>query len=209
MVFQDNDSGRVRTSSNRPSSMSRRAVASSSRPASSLGPSDSRSSWLLSGSSRLSTSQRVHSGSEQKSSLSRATTSKGVREDPNQSSEHRLRFMEKRKGWLSQLVRERGSTSFWYSPHIPIPMETYFLHAWWGVVTAKLHIFWWKMSIIYILWSYRLSCYVVVEIMKRKIQWYSIQALFLFLKNYVPTYLLNIYSWLAISVPTCLHPIRS
>ncbi|KAG4176465.1 hypothetical protein ERO13_A11G247200v2 [Gossypium hirsutum] len=94
----DNDSGRVRTSSNRPSSMSRRAVASSSRPASSLGPSDSRSSWLLSGSSRLSTSQRVHSGSEQKSSLSRATTSKGVREDPNQSSEHRLRFMEKRKG---------------------------------------------------------------------------------------------------------------
>ncbi|PPD82868.1 hypothetical protein GOBAR_DD20198 [Gossypium barbadense] len=94
----DNDSGRVRTSSNRPSSMSRRAVASSSRPASSLGPSDSRSSWLLSGSSRLSTSQRVHSGSEQKSSLSRATTSKGVREDQNQSSEHRLRFMEKRKG---------------------------------------------------------------------------------------------------------------
>ncbi|MBA0860157.1 hypothetical protein Goshw_014600, partial [Gossypium schwendimanii] len=94
----DNDSGRVRTSSNRPSSMSRRAVASSSRPASSLGPSESRSSWLLSGSSRLSTSQRVHSGSEQKSSLSRATTSKGVREDQNQSSEHRLRFMEKRKG---------------------------------------------------------------------------------------------------------------
>lgn len=141
MVFQDNDSGRVRASSNRPSSMSRRAVASSSRPASSLGPSDSRSSWLLSGSSRLSTSQRVHSGSEQKSSLSRATTSKGVREDQNQSSEHRSRFMEKRKGWMSHLVRERGSTSFWYSRHILIPMETYFLHALWGVVTAKFHIF--------------------------------------------------------------------
>ncbi|EOY10904.1 Casein kinase I isoform 2, partial [Theobroma cacao] len=58
----DNDSGRGQTSSTRPSSLSKRAVASSSRPASSVGPSDSRSSWLLSGSSRLSTSQRLHSG---------------------------------------------------------------------------------------------------------------------------------------------------
>ncbi|KAK9017294.1 hypothetical protein V6N11_079773 [Hibiscus sabdariffa] len=94
----DNDSGRARTSSNRPSSMSKRAVASSSRATSSLGPSDSRSSWLLSGSnSRLSTSQRIHSGSEQKSSLSRATISKGVREGQNQSTENRSRFIEKTK----------------------------------------------------------------------------------------------------------------
>ncbi|XP_022746811.1 casein kinase 1-like protein 7 isoform X2 [Durio zibethinus] len=94
----DNDSGRERTSSNRPSSLSKRAVASSSRPTSSLGPSDSRSSWLLSGSSRLSTSQRVHSGSEQKSFLSRATTSKGFHEDQNQSSEYHSRVTDKRKG---------------------------------------------------------------------------------------------------------------
>ncbi|XWS58413.1 hypothetical protein CRYUN_Cryun08bG0032000 [Craigia yunnanensis] len=93
----DNDSGRGRTSSTRPSSLSKRAVASSSRPTSSLGPSDSRSSWLLSGSSRLSTSQRLHSGSEQRSSLSRATTSKGLHEDQNQSSERHSRVTDKRK----------------------------------------------------------------------------------------------------------------
>ena len=97
IFFQDNDSGRRRTSSARPSSLSKRAVATSSRPTSSLGPSD-RSSWLLSGSSRLSTSQRLHSGSEQRSSLSRATTSKGFREDLNQSSEHHSRVTDKRKG---------------------------------------------------------------------------------------------------------------
>ncbi|XWS64761.1 hypothetical protein CRYUN_Cryun05aG0031200 [Craigia yunnanensis] len=94
----ENDSGRGRTSSARPSSLSKRAVASSSRPTSSVGPSDSRSGWLLSGSSRLSTSQRLHSGSEQRSSLSRATTSKGFREDQNRSSEHRSRVTDKRKG---------------------------------------------------------------------------------------------------------------
>ncbi|OMO84456.1 hypothetical protein CCACVL1_10818 [Corchorus capsularis] len=91
----DNDSGRGRTSSTRPSSLSKRAVASSSRPASSVGPSDSRSSWLLSGSSRLSASQRLQSGSEQKSSLSRATTSKGVHED---STDHHSRLTDKRRG---------------------------------------------------------------------------------------------------------------
>ncbi|CAO2837015.1 unnamed protein product [Amaranthus hypochondriacus] len=49
--------------STRPSSTSRRAVASSSRPSSSNGPSE-RSSRLVSGSGRLSTSQRLKSGSE-------------------------------------------------------------------------------------------------------------------------------------------------
>ncbi|KAK8498378.1 hypothetical protein V6N13_082675 [Hibiscus sabdariffa] len=73
----DNDSGRGRSSSTRPSSLSKRAVASGSRPTSSLAPSDSRSSLLLSGSSRLSGSQRP--------SLSKATTSKGIREDQNKS----------------------------------------------------------------------------------------------------------------------------
>ncbi|GMI94271.1 casein kinase I, CASEIN KINASE I-LIKE 11 [Hibiscus trionum] len=96
----DNDSGRARSSSTRPSSLSKRAVATSSRPASSLGPSDSRSSLLLSGSSRLSGSQRPHSGSEQRSSLSKATTSKGIREDQiqTQRSEHHSRVTEDRKG---------------------------------------------------------------------------------------------------------------
>ncbi|GMI88818.1 casein kinase I-like 10 [Hibiscus trionum] len=95
----DNDSGRGRSCTTRPSSLSKRAVANSSRLTnSSLGPSDSRSSWLLSGSSRLSASQRLHSGSEQRSSLSKATTSKGIREDQNQSSEHHSRLTEDRKG---------------------------------------------------------------------------------------------------------------
>ncbi|GLT57809.1 hypothetical protein SLA2020_307570 [Shorea laevis] len=96
----ENDSGRGRSSS-RPSSssMSKRVVAgSSSRPASSIGPSD-RSSWLLSGSSsRLSTSQRLHSGSEQRSNLSKATTSRGLRDDPTQSFEQLTIGTEKRKG---------------------------------------------------------------------------------------------------------------
>ncbi|KAK8564942.1 hypothetical protein V6N12_058518 [Hibiscus sabdariffa] len=69
--IKDNDSGRGRSCSTRPSSLSKRAVAYSSRLTnSSMGPSDSRSSWLLSGSSRLSASQRLRSGSEQRDECS-------------------------------------------------------------------------------------------------------------------------------------------
>ncbi|KAK8701690.1 hypothetical protein V6N13_020070 [Hibiscus sabdariffa] len=93
--IKDNDSGRGRSCSTRPSSLSKRAVAYSSRLTnSSMGPSDSRSSWLLSGSSRLSASQRLRSGSEQRSSLLKATTWKGIRVD----SEHHARLTEDRKG---------------------------------------------------------------------------------------------------------------
>ncbi|PPD77108.1 hypothetical protein GOBAR_DD25970 [Gossypium barbadense] len=94
---EDNDSGRGRSSTTRPSSLSKRAVASSSRPTtSSAGPSD-RSSWLLSGSSRLSGGQRLHSGSEPRSSLSKATTSQAIREDQNQSFERHSRVTDDRK----------------------------------------------------------------------------------------------------------------
>ncbi|KAE8713274.1 Casein kinase I isoform epsilon [Hibiscus syriacus] len=92
---KDNDSGRARTSSTRPSSVSKKVVASSSKHTSSVGPSDSRSSWLLSGSSRLA-GQRLHSGSEQRSSLSRGTTSKG--EDQNRSYENLSRLADSKKG---------------------------------------------------------------------------------------------------------------
>lgn len=57
------DSLRGGSSSTRPSSTSRRAVASTSRPSSSGGPSE-RSSRIISGSGRLSTSQRLKPGSE-------------------------------------------------------------------------------------------------------------------------------------------------
>ncbi|KAB2018846.1 hypothetical protein ERO13_D08G234500v2 [Gossypium hirsutum] len=94
---EDNDSGRGRSSTTHPSSLSKRAVASSSRPTtSSVGPSD-RSSWLLSGSSRLSGGQRLYSGSEPRSSLSKATTSQAIREDQNQSFEHHSRVTDDRK----------------------------------------------------------------------------------------------------------------
>ncbi|CAI0400683.1 unnamed protein product [Linum tenue] len=56
----------------RPSSsrnMSKKAVASSSRLSSSNVGSESRSSWLFSNSSRLSTTQRIHSGSDTKAPL--------------------------------------------------------------------------------------------------------------------------------------------
>lgn len=56
-------SDRGAPSSSRPSSTSRRAIASTSRPSSSGGPTE-RSSRLISGSGRLSTSQRLKPGSE-------------------------------------------------------------------------------------------------------------------------------------------------
>lgn len=76
-------------SSARPSSTSRRAVASTSRPSSSNGPSE-RSSRLVSGSGRLSTSQRLKSGSEPSrlGTPSRPPTgNKGVLDDTGRSFE--------------------------------------------------------------------------------------------------------------------------
>ncbi|GAV82992.1 Pkinase domain-containing protein [Cephalotus follicularis] len=67
---------RGRTSSSRHGSLSKRAVASSSRPSSSCGPSDSRSSWLYSSSSRLSGSQRMPSDPKT-ASISRPAGTRG------------------------------------------------------------------------------------------------------------------------------------
>ncbi|CAN1180801.1 Casein kinase 1-like protein 11 [Linum perenne] len=78
----------VRTDSERPRSSSRngstskRAGVSGSRPSSSGEPSDSRMSRLMSSSSRLSTTQRLQPGFELKSSsFTRATTSRGARDE--------------------------------------------------------------------------------------------------------------------------------
>ncbi|XP_071724833.1 uncharacterized protein [Rutidosis leptorrhynchoides] len=92
------DSDKARSSSSRTVDASKRAVAGS-RPGSSCGPSD-RSSWLYSNSSRLSSSQRMHS--EPKSSLSRVTATStrlsGSRTDPLQNSDQQNPIpSEKRK----------------------------------------------------------------------------------------------------------------
>ncbi|KAJ9700720.1 hypothetical protein PVL29_006169 [Vitis rotundifolia] len=81
------DSERPRSSS-RNGSTSKRAVVSSSRPSSSGEPNETRSSRLVSGSGRLSTTQRIQPGFESKSSsFTRASAARGGREDPLRSFE--------------------------------------------------------------------------------------------------------------------------
>nr|DAD19947.1 TPA_asm: hypothetical protein HUJ06_021410 [Nelumbo nucifera] len=90
------DSERGRPSSRNGSS--KRAVVSSSRPSSSGEPSESRSSRLVSGSGRLSTTQRIQPGYESKSSsLSRAAVTRGARDDTFRSFELLSIGTEKRK----------------------------------------------------------------------------------------------------------------
>lgn len=85
--FQQPETEKGRSSS-RYGSNTRKAVVSSSRPSSSGEPSDSRSGRLLSGSGRLTSSQRLQSGFEPKSSSqTRAVTAKGSREDTFRSFE--------------------------------------------------------------------------------------------------------------------------
>ncbi|XP_010650105.1 casein kinase 1-like protein 10 isoform X2 [Vitis vinifera] len=81
------DSERPRSSS-RNGSTSKRAVVSSSRPSSSGEPTETRASRLVSGSGRLSTTQRSQPGFESKSSsFTRASAARGGREDPLRSFE--------------------------------------------------------------------------------------------------------------------------
>lgn len=81
------DSERPRSSS-RNGSTSKRAVVSSSRPSSSGEPTETRASRLVSGSGRLSTTQRTQPGFESKSSsFTRASAARGGREDPLRSFE--------------------------------------------------------------------------------------------------------------------------
>ncbi|KAF8392175.1 hypothetical protein HHK36_022517 [Tetracentron sinense] len=92
------DSERGRISSSRYGSNSKRAIISSSRPSSSGEPNESRSSWLVSGSGRLATTQRIQPGFESKySSFTRAAAARGARDDPLQSFELLTISTEKRR----------------------------------------------------------------------------------------------------------------
>ncbi|XP_041000633.1 casein kinase 1-like protein 11 isoform X1 [Juglans microcarpa x Juglans regia] len=79
------DSERGRSSRN--GSASKRPVMSSSRPSSSGEPSENRSSRLVSGNGRLSTTQRIQPGFESKTSFSRGATTRGSRDDALRSFE--------------------------------------------------------------------------------------------------------------------------
>ncbi|XP_015576550.1 casein kinase 1-like protein 10 isoform X2 [Ricinus communis] len=67
-------------------SVSKKAVASSSRLSSTVAGSESRSSWLFSNSSRLSTTHRIHSGAESK--ISHGTGARDTHDDQLRSFEH-------------------------------------------------------------------------------------------------------------------------
>lgn len=85
--LQQPDSERARSSS-RNGSNSKRPVISSSRPSSSGEPSENRSSRLVSGSGRLSTTQRIQPGFESKTTaFTRAVASRGGRDDALRSFE--------------------------------------------------------------------------------------------------------------------------
>ncbi|KAL1294668.1 hypothetical protein HN51_055462 [Arachis hypogaea] len=80
------DSERTRSSS-RNGSASKRPVVLSSRPSSSGEPSENRSSRLLASSSRLSTTHRIQPGLESKTSFTRASGTRGGRDDTLRSFE--------------------------------------------------------------------------------------------------------------------------
>lgn len=84
--LQQPDSERGRSSS-RNGSTSKRPVISSSRPSSSAEPGENRSSRLISGSGRLSTTQRVQPGIEPKTSFTRTAAARGGRDDALRSFE--------------------------------------------------------------------------------------------------------------------------
>ncbi|XP_059665728.1 casein kinase 1-like protein 10 [Cornus florida] len=92
------DSERGRTPTSRHGSTSKRPVISRGRPSSSGEPSESRSGRLVTGSGRLSTSQRNQSGSEPKmTSFHRFNASKGPRDDSLRSFELLTIGTDKRK----------------------------------------------------------------------------------------------------------------
>lgn len=84
--LQQADSERPRSSS-RNGSTSKRPVIPSSRPSSSGEPSEIRSSRLIASSSRLSTTQRIQPGLESKTSFTRASGTRGGRDDTLRSFE--------------------------------------------------------------------------------------------------------------------------
>lgn len=84
--LQQANSERPRSSS-RNGSSSKKPVLSSSRPSSSGEPSESRTSRLVLSSGRLSTTQRLQPGFESKTSLSRASATRGGRDDTLRSFE--------------------------------------------------------------------------------------------------------------------------
>ncbi|XP_061352920.1 casein kinase 1-like protein 10 isoform X4 [Gastrolobium bilobum] len=86
VVVSQPDSNRARSSS-RNGSASKRPVISSSRPSTSAEPSESRSSRLVSSNGRLSTTQRIQSGFESKSSFTRGAGTRGGRDDALRSFE--------------------------------------------------------------------------------------------------------------------------
>ncbi|KAL7177641.1 hypothetical protein ACSBR2_030911 [Camellia fascicularis] len=83
-VQADSEQGRI----SRNGSTSKRVVTSSSQPSSSGGISENRPSRLISGSGRLSTTQRIQPGFESKSSsFTRAAATRASRDDPLRSFE--------------------------------------------------------------------------------------------------------------------------
>ncbi|KNA12953.1 hypothetical protein SOVF_121540 [Spinacia oleracea] len=85
---KDVQADRERSRISRNGSTSKRAIASSSRPSSSGEPSDGRSSRLMSSSGRLSTTQRIQSGFESKTSTrARVSATRPGRDDPLRSFE--------------------------------------------------------------------------------------------------------------------------
>ncbi|KAK4798481.1 hypothetical protein SAY86_030807 [Trapa natans] len=93
------DSERDHTATSRHGSASKRVMVSSSgRPSSSGEPNDSRISRLVSSSGRLSTSQRIQAESEPRlSSLSRPSSSRGIRDSQIRSFERLTISSDKRK----------------------------------------------------------------------------------------------------------------
>ena len=116
--LQQPDSERTRSSS-RNGSSSKRPVVLSSRPSSSGEPSEIRSSRLVSSSSRLST-KRIQPGFESKSSLSRATGTRGGRDDALRSFELLSIGMGKRK-WRSMWLEN-------FASRVAFPSTTFLRH---------------------------------------------------------------------------------
>ncbi|XP_034898101.1 uncharacterized protein [Populus alba] len=95
-VRSDLDRGRASFSHN--GSVSRKAVASSSRKGTTVSASESRSSWLFSNTNRLPTTQKTRSGVESKmASVSHGTPSKGTRDGHLRSFENLSIGTQKRK----------------------------------------------------------------------------------------------------------------
>lgn len=126
--LQQPDSDRARSSSRNGSAL-KRPVISSSRPNSSGEPTESRSSRLVSGSGRLSTTQRVQPGFEpsKSSSFTRAAGTRGGRDDALRSFELLSIGTGKRK-WGVPVVKTLPST--FLRPFTPVHLLCIFQLCW-------------------------------------------------------------------------------